>query len=92
MAGIQCGVTRRDLNGWGPYLPEEGFSVQEAIDSFTAAGSYASFEENTKGMIRPGMMADFVVLQDNPFDVSPDQLKDIPVLQTVLSGKTVCKV
>lgn len=89
MAGIQCAVTRRDLNGWGPYLPEEGFSVQEAIDSFTAGASYASFEEHSKGAIHPGMVADFVVLGENPFVISSDQIKNIPILQTVLSGKTV---
>lgn len=89
MGGIQCAVTRCDLNDWGPYLPEQGFSVQEALDSFTSAGAYASFEENFKGKIQPGMAADFVILGENPFETDPHKLKDIPVLQTVLSGKTV---
>lgn len=89
LAGIQCAVTRRDLKGWGPYLPEEAFSVQEALDSFTKIGAYASFEEQSKGQVLPGMKADFVILGENPFAVSSDRLKDIPVLQTVLAGKTV---
>ena len=89
MAGIQCAVTRRDLSGWGPYLPEEAFTVQEALDSFTSAGARASFEENNKGRIEPGMAADFVVLGCNPLDTDPGKLKDIPVLKTVVSGKTV---
>jgi len=91
MAGIQCAVTRRDLKGWGPYLPQEAFTVQEALDSFTKMGAYASFEETDKGQILPGMMADFVILGENPFETDPSRLKDIPVLQTVLSGKTVYK-
>ena len=92
MAGIQCAVTRRDLKGYGPYLPQEAFTVQEALDSYTKMGAYASFEEAVKGQIIPGMLADFVVLGDNPFDADPAVLKDIPVLETWLGGKLVyCK-
>ncbi len=89
LAGIQCAVTRCDLNGVGPYLPQEAFTVQEALDSFTKAGAYASFEEAVKGQIQPGMLADFVVLGANPFEVDVNRIKDIPVLQTWLGGKKV---
>ena len=89
MGGIQCAVTRRDLKGVGPYLPQEAFTVQEALDSFTKAGAYASFEESVKGEIKPGMLADFVVLGDNPFEVKPQTIKDIPIIATYLSGKQV---
>ena len=92
MAGIQCAVTRRDLNGEGPYLEREAFTVQEALDSFTRAGAWASFEEELKGQMRPGMLADFVILGEDPFEVEPCRLKDIPILQTVLGGKTVYSV
>ena len=89
MGGIQCAVTRRDLKGEGPYLPQEAFSVQEALDSFTKAGAYSSFEENIKGQILPGMLADFVVLGGNPFITDFTQLKDIPILSTWVGGKEV---
>ena len=89
LAGIQCAVTRSDLSGCAPYLPREAFSVREALDSFTKAGAYASFEENIKGAIQPGMLADFVILGKNPFQASPDELKDIPILQTWLDGARV---
>jgi len=91
MAGIQCAVTRSDLSGNVPYLPQEAFTVQEALDSFTISGAAASFEETIKGHIRPGMLADFVVLGRNPFETNISALKDIPILQTVLGGKTVFK-
>ena len=91
MAGIQCAVTRCDLAGEGPYLPDEEFTVHEAIDSFTKAGAYASFEENVKGQIKPGMLADFVVLRENPFEAEKDGLKDIPVLATFVGGQCVFK-
>lgn len=89
MGGIQCAVTRRDLKGVGPYLPQEAFSLQEALDSFTKAGARASFEEAVKGQIQPGMLADFVVLGENPFKADPNRLKDIPVLAVYLDGKQV---
>ena len=89
LAGMQCAVTRCDLAGNGPYLAQEAFTVQEALDSFTRAGAYASFEENKKGQIQPGMLADFVVLGQNPFYVDPFAIKDIPVLSTYLGGRKV---
>ena len=87
--GIQCAVTRRTLDGTGPYLLDEAFTVSEAIDSYTSAGAYASFDETEKGMIAPGMLADFVVLERDPFKTSPDKLKDIRIAKTYLGGKRV---
>ena len=89
MGGIQCAVTRRDLKGEGPYLPQEAFTVREALDSFTKAGAKGSFEESIKGEIKPGMLADFVVLGENPFETDPNKLKDIPIIATYLGGKSV---
>jgi len=89
LAGIQCAVTRRDLKGRGPYLPEQSFTREEALKSFTEAGSYASFEEACKGRIRPGMLADFVLLGENPLTVPEDRIKDIPILKTYLQGRRV---
>ena len=89
MAGIQCAVTRRDLKGNGPYLPREAFTVQEALDSFTKMGAKASFEETIKGEIKPDMLADFVVLGENPFETVPSKLMDIPILATYLGGKLI---
>ena len=89
LAGIQCAVTRSDLHGCAPYLPREAFTLQEALDSFTKAGAWASFEENIKGQIKPGHLSDFVILGENPFLTPPDKLKDIPILQTWLNGERV---
>lgn len=89
MAGIQCAVTRCSLDGTGPYLPDEAFSVQEALDSFTLRGAEASFEEAVKGRIRKAYLADFVVLGENPFETAPEAIHSIPVLSTWLSGRCV---
>ena len=89
MAGIQCAVTRRDLKGCVPYRPDQAFTVQKAIDSFTKAGAFASFEEQIKGRIAPGYLADFTVLSQNPFETDSNQLKEIEILQTWLAGQQV---
>ena len=90
LGGIQCSVTRSSLkNDTVPYLPHEAFTVQEALDSYTSQGAYASFEEHSKGRIESGMLADFVVLDHNPFAVEPHRIKDIQVLATYLGGSNV---
>lgn len=89
MAGIQCAVTRSTLSGLGPYLPDEAFTVAEALDSYTSAGAYSSFDEDRKGRIAPGMLADFVILAASPFETAADKLREIPVLATYLGGECV---
>ncbi|OGV39547.1 MAG: hypothetical protein A2X48_12995 [Lentisphaerae bacterium GWF2_49_21] len=88
LLGIQSCVTRTDIHGniWGP---EQRISIEEALRLYTQAGAYASFEENRKGTIKPGMFADFAILESNPQKVSSDTIKDIMVLETILAGKTV---
>ncbi len=89
LAGIQCAVTRSDRQGRGPYLPEQAFTVQQALDSFTHWGAYASFEERFKGRIQPGMAADFTVLEKDPFVVEAGDLQHIPVRSVYLAGERV---
>lgn len=90
LAGIQCAVTRTTLRDRvGPYLPKEKFTVREALDSYTSAGAYASFEEAVKGRIESGMLADFVVLGGNPFETDEFSIAQIPVLATYVGGRKV---
>ena len=63
--------------------------MQEALDSFTIRSAEASFEENSKGRIAPGFLADFVVLGADPFETEPTALHQIPVLATYLGGSCV---
>ncbi len=90
LACMQCAVTRRTIRDHlGPYLPEQCFTIKEALDSYTSAGAYASFEENFKGRIAPGMAADFVILRQNPFETEADRLHEISVEATYLGGRQV---
>ncbi len=86
---MECAVTRTSMDGTGPYLPQEAFSVQEALDSFTIRGAESSFEESWKGRIAPGFVADFVVLDQSPFEVSPREIHSIPVHACYLGGSCV---
>ena len=92
MEGMECAVTRTSLDGTGPYLPEEAFSVAEALDSFTRHGAEASFEENIKGKIEPGYLADFTVLEENPFEVPEKAIHQIRVHACWVGGKQVYSI
>ena len=90
LASMECAVTRTSLKDHtGPYLPKEAFSVKEALDSYTIRGAEASFEEGIKGKICPEMLADFVVLEQSPFEVKPENIHRISVYGTYLGGKKV---
>ena len=69
-------------------------SNREKLIAFAREGYHTaegSFEEGFKGRIAPGYLADFVVLDGNPFETDPNSLKDIPVHATYLSGNCVFK-
>ena len=89
MKGMECAVTRTSLDGTGPYLPDQAFTVGQALDSYTVRGAEASFESDRKGRIAPGYLADFVVLGGDPFAVPPREIHAIPVLATYLGGQEV---
>ena len=88
LLGIQSCVTRTDSRGnlWGP---NQKISVDEALKLYTINGAYASFEEELKGSIEAGKLADFVVLGADPRAVDPLTIKDIPVERTIVGGRTV---
>jgi predicted amidohydrolase YtcJ len=64
-------------------------SPLEAVKCYTKAGAYASFEEDLKGTLRPGKLADLVVLSQDPTACPKQEIKDIKVVMTVLDGQVV---
>lgn len=71
-----------------------GYEISQAMKEasgghFTLWGAYASFEEGRKGTIAPGMLADFVILGENVFDIPANRIKDVPVLATYLGGEKI---
>jgi predicted amidohydrolase YtcJ len=88
LVGIYAAVTRQAASGQ-VLLPEERITVNQALALYTANAAYASFEENIKGSISPGRLADIVVLSDDPTKVPPEQIKDIKVEMTIIGGEVV---
>jgi predicted amidohydrolase YtcJ len=88
LMALQSMVTRKDYNGnvWGP---SQRVTVDEALTIATINGAYASHEEQVKGSITAGKYADFVMLEKDPHDVSPDAIKEIRIMRTVVGGKTM---
>jgi predicted amidohydrolase YtcJ len=88
LTALQSMVTRKDSAGrvWGP---SQRITLAEALKVCTVNGAYASFEEDEKGSITAGKLADFVILAEDPHDVDPDRIKEIRVVRTVVGGRTV---
>lgn len=88
MMALQSMVTRTDFAGreWGP---NQRVTVDEALRICTVNGAHASFEEGIKGSITEGKLADFVMLGQDPHDVDPSELINIPIVKTVLGGRTM---
>jgi hypothetical protein len=88
LIGIYAAVTRRAKTGQ-EISPEQSISATQAIAMYTINAAYASFEEEIKGSITPGKLADIVVLSDNPVKLPPEQIKDIKVEMTIIDGEVV---
>jgi predicted amidohydrolase YtcJ len=88
LAGIQSCVTRKSYTG-EVLGPEQRISPEEALWVYTMGSAYASFEENTKGSIEEGKLADMVVLEEDLTNVEPEQIKDIPIMATMVGGRFV---
>lgn len=91
LEGIYAAVTRRTLDGKNPdgWVPEQKITVTEALRAYTIHGAYASFEENIKGTLEPGKLADFVVLDRDITAIDPVEIWDTKVQQTWVGGRKV---
>lgn len=86
LLAIQSCVTRKSAAGEELGLGQR-ITLDEAIYLYTMSSAYAAFEENLKGSITPGKLADLVVLGEDPRQVDPDEIKDIPVEMTMVGGQ-----
>lgn len=91
LEGIYAAVTRRTLDDANPdgWVPEQKISVEQALRAYTVEAAYASFEENIKGAIRTGMLADLVLLDRDLTAISPESIRDTQVLATIVGGRVV---
>ena len=87
--GIYAAVTRQDHESYpeGGWQPEERMTMVEAVKMFSAWAAYASFEEDIKGTIEVGKLADFTILSKDIFREDPSVLLETEVLMTVVGGE-----
>ncbi|HJA36170.1 MAG TPA: amidohydrolase [Firmicutes bacterium] len=88
---LHCAVCRQDLKHFpaGGYVPEERVDIFQAVDDYTIGGAQNAFEENQKGRLQPGYLADLVMLDQDIFHVPSDKILDTQVLMTMVGGKVV---
>jgi len=91
MEGIYAAVTRRTLDDKNPagWVPEQRVTVEQALTAYTINGAYASFEEDIKGSLEPGKLADFVIIDRDLTKIAPEQIREAIVEATYVGGKRV---
>ena len=87
--GLYAAVTRKSEDGKQQYFSEQRITIAQAIAAYTAGSAFAEFEEEAKGKLAAGMLADFVVLDRDVTAVLPEKILGTKVLRTVVGGKTV---
>lgn len=91
MLTIYAAVTRRTLDGKNPngWIPEQKISVEEAVCAYTVGSAVAEFQENEKGTISPGKLADLVLLSRDIFKIDPKEIEKVKVVLTIMDGRVV---
>ncbi len=90
--GIWSAVERKEYRTGEVLAPAERVDVRTALKWYTAGGAYAGFEEKEKSLLGPGRLADFIVVDRDPFTVPSAELEDVKVLATFLGGEMVHRV
>ena len=85
LLGIADMVNRRTASGV-PFNPGEAITAQQALYAYTRGSAYASRREHVKGSIAPGLLADLVVLSEDPTAVGPERIANVVVLATIVDG------
>ena len=88
MVGLYAAVTRKGMTGT-VYGPDEAITMEEAIRGYTLTGAYLNFEEDIKGSLEPGKLADMIVLSEDLLTIDPDRIMEVEVEQTYVDGKLV---
>ncbi len=91
LLGIYAALTRATFDGKHPggWIPEQKISLRQALGAYTSGAAFAEFQENEKGTLAPGKLADIVVLSADLFALPPEKIKDVCVTMTMVGGKIV---
>lgn len=87
--GLYSAVTRMSEDGRKSYYPDQKLNIEQAIAAYTSGAAFAEFAEKQKGRLEPGMLADFVVLDQDLISAPTPRILTTKVLRTVVGGKTV---
>jgi predicted amidohydrolase YtcJ len=88
---VYAAVTRRTIDGKNPngWVPEQKISVEETVRAYTVGSAYAEFQENVKGTISVGKLADLVLLSRDIFTIDPNEIENVKVVLTMVDGRIV---
>lgn len=91
LLSIYAAVTRRTIDNKNPkgWVPEQKITVEEALRAYTTGSAYAEFQENLKGTITPGKLADLVILSSDIFKIDSNEIARVKVLVTIMDGAIV---
>ena len=91
MVTIYAATTRRTLDGKHPdgWFPEQKLTVAQAVHAYTMGSAYAESQDEIKGSLMPGKLADFDVLSDDIFHMDPVAIEQVKIVTTVLGGEIV---
>jgi predicted amidohydrolase YtcJ len=90
LPGYYALTTRKEKNG-DVFFGDQRMTRDEALRAYTLNGAYAAFQEQTRGSLTPGKLADIVVLSSDITTVPEDQIQKAEVLYTIVGGKVVYK-
>ncbi|MDP3386943.1 MAG: amidohydrolase [Eubacteriales bacterium] len=88
---IYAAVTRKDFDGQPPegWMPEQRLNLEEAIRAYTDYSAHASGEEKEKGTLEKGKLADLIVINEDIFNMNPDEIRHATVYMTMIDGEIV---
>jgi len=91
LLSVYAAVTRRTLDGKNPngWIPEQKISVEEAVRAYTGGSAYAEFQENVKGSVTPGKLADLVILSSDIFKIDSREIENTRVVMTIMDGRVI---
>ena len=89
--GIHVAVNRRTPTGFpeNGWLPEQKVSIAQALKAYASMGAYSSFEENVKGQIKVGQLADIIVFSTDLFTIDPMKTHEAKVVLTIFDGRII---
>jgi predicted amidohydrolase YtcJ len=93
MAGIYAATTRRTLDGKHPdgWFPEQKLSIEQSVHAYTVGSAYAESQDEIKGSIAAGKLADFAVLSEDIFHIDPVEIANVKIVLTAVGGEIVKK-